>query len=239
MTDEEKFQKTFDKLHASPDVLTEVLKMTTKEQVVPMKKKRFTPKAAAAIAAVVLAAGSGSAAYAMDVGGIQRIVQVWIHGDQTDAIFNVENGNYTLDYKDADGNDVSQGGGGVRVGFTENRTVGTHLAHFNGITVFDTVFWNNQTTGIAEGCIDFLIVYKYFTPLGEVVSIDKHFRSADGIRRLRYRYIVNSHYNVGCRVFVFAIIAVTVSVKNGILQIIQSVQICSVVCVVHLGLMVI
>lgn len=61
----------------------------------------------------LLAAGSGSAAYAMDVGGIQRIVQVWIHGDQTDAIFNVENGNYTLDYKDADGNDVSQGGGGV------------------------------------------------------------------------------------------------------------------------------
>ena len=113
MTDEEKFQKTFDKLHASLDVLTEVLKMTAKEQVVPMKKKRFTPKAAAAIAAVVLAAGSGSAAYAMDVGGIQRIVQVWIHGDQTDAIFNVENGNYTLDYKDADGNDVSQGGGGV------------------------------------------------------------------------------------------------------------------------------
>ena len=98
MTDEEKFQKTFDKLHASPDVLTEVLKMTAKEQVVPMKKKRFTPKAAAAIAAEVLAAGSGSAAYAMDVGGIQRIVQVWI---------------YTLDYKDADGNDVSQGGGGV------------------------------------------------------------------------------------------------------------------------------
>ena len=113
MTDEEKFQKTFDKLHASLDVLTEVLKMTAKEQVVPMKKKRFTPKAAAAIAAVVLVAGSGSAAYAMDVGGIQRIVQVWIHGDQTDAIFNVENGNYTLDYKDADGNDVSQGCGGV------------------------------------------------------------------------------------------------------------------------------
>ena len=56
MTDEEKFQKTFDKLHASPDVLTEVLKMTAKEQVVPMKKKRFTPKAAAEIPAVVLAA---------------------------------------------------------------------------------------------------------------------------------------------------------------------------------------
>ena len=87
--------------------------MAGKEQVVPMKKKRFTPKAAASTTAAIAAAGSGSAAYAMDVGGIQRIVQVWIHGDQTDAIFNVENGNYTLDYKDADGNDVSQGGGGV------------------------------------------------------------------------------------------------------------------------------
>lgn len=32
MTDEEKFQKTFDKLHASPDVLTEVLKMTAKNR---------------------------------------------------------------------------------------------------------------------------------------------------------------------------------------------------------------
>ena len=28
MTDEEKFQKTFEKLHASPDVLTALLKMT-------------------------------------------------------------------------------------------------------------------------------------------------------------------------------------------------------------------
>ena len=51
----------------------------------------------------------------MDLGGIQRIVQVWIHGDQTDATFTVENGSYTLDYKDADGNDVHQGGGGVAI----------------------------------------------------------------------------------------------------------------------------
>lgn len=113
MTDEEKFQKTFDKLHASPDILTEVLNMTEKEQVVSMKKKRFTPKVAAAIAAVVLAVGSGSAAYAMDVGGIQRVVQVWFHGDETNAIFNLEDGSYTIDYKDENGNDVSQGGGGI------------------------------------------------------------------------------------------------------------------------------
>lgn len=113
MTDQEKFQRTFDKLHASPDVLTEVLNMTTNEKIVPIRKKRFTSKVAVAIAALVLVIGSGSAAYAMDLGGIQRIVQVWIHGDQTDATFTVENGSYSLDYKDADGNDFHQEGGGV------------------------------------------------------------------------------------------------------------------------------
>ena len=92
MTNQEKFRRTFDKLHASPDVLTEVLNMTTKETVVPIRKKRFMPKVAAAAAALVLVAGSGTAAYAMDLGGIQRTVQLWIHGDQTDATFMVENG---------------------------------------------------------------------------------------------------------------------------------------------------
>ena len=113
MTDKEKFQKTFDKLHASPDVLMEVLNMTTNEKVVPVRKRRYIPKVAAAVAALVLVVGSGSAAYAMDLGGIQSVVQVWIHGDQTDATFTVENGTYTLDYKDAERQDVHQGGGGV------------------------------------------------------------------------------------------------------------------------------
>ena len=113
MTDKENFQKTFDKLHASPDVLMEVLNMTTNEKVVPVRKRRYITKVAAVVAALVLVVGSGSAAYAMDLGGIQRVVQVWIHGDQTDATFTVENGTYTLDYKDAEGKDVHQGGGGV------------------------------------------------------------------------------------------------------------------------------
>lgn len=113
MADKEIVQRTFDKLHASPDVLTEVLKMTTNEKIIPIRKKRFIPKASVAIAVFVLVIGSVTTAYAMDLGGIQRIVQVWIHGDQTDATFTVENGSYTLDYKDADGNDVHQGGGGV------------------------------------------------------------------------------------------------------------------------------
>lgn len=113
MTDKERFQRVFDKVHASPDVLTEVLNMTTNENLVPIKKRSNFRRVAAAIAVVVIALGSGSAAYGRDLGGIQRTVQIWIHGDQTDATFTVENGAYTLDYKDTDGNDVHQGGGGV------------------------------------------------------------------------------------------------------------------------------
>lgn len=65
--------------------------------------------AAAAMFAIVI--GLGGSAYAMDIGGIQRTVQVWIHGDQTDATLVIENGSYSLDYEDEDGKLVHRGGG--------------------------------------------------------------------------------------------------------------------------------
>ena len=40
MTDREKFQKTFSKLHASPDLLTEVVEMAEEKQVIT-KKRRY------------------------------------------------------------------------------------------------------------------------------------------------------------------------------------------------------
>lgn len=106
MTDREKFQKTFSKLHASPDLLTEVMEMAE-------KRRYHIPKVAVAAIACVVILGSGTAAYAMNVGGIQRTIQIWIHGDQTDAQFVVEDGSYTLDYEDENGEAVHRGGGGV------------------------------------------------------------------------------------------------------------------------------
>lgn len=120
MTDKEKFKKTFDKLHASPDVLTEVLNMTANEKVVPIRKKHNLSRVAVAAAALILTLGSGATAYAMDLGGIQRIVQIWIHGDQTSATFTIDNGIYSLDYTDENGKEVHQGGGGVA--FNEDGT---------------------------------------------------------------------------------------------------------------------
>lgn len=113
MTNQEKIQKSFDRLHASPDIMTEVMNMTTEKKTVQMKKKRGWMGIAAAAAALVLVIGSGSVAYAKDFGGIQRKVQLWIHGDQTDAIMTVEDGNYVLTYEDADGNEMQMEGGGI------------------------------------------------------------------------------------------------------------------------------
>ncbi len=85
----------------------------TPRRQVKRKPAGFRFAAAAAVFAVVV--GLGGSAYAMDIGGIQRTVQVWIHGDQTDATLVVENGSYSLDYEDEDGNQVHREGGGVAI----------------------------------------------------------------------------------------------------------------------------
>ncbi|MDO5155757.1 MAG: hypothetical protein Q4D51_07310 [Eubacteriales bacterium] len=54
MTDQEKFQKVFGKLHASPEVLTEVMKMADSNKVIEIKKKFWMSKVAVAGLAIVL-----------------------------------------------------------------------------------------------------------------------------------------------------------------------------------------
>ena len=89
--------------------------MAEEKQVITKKRRYHIPRAAVAAIACVVVLGSGTAAYAMNVGGIQRTIQIWIHGDQTDAQFVVEDGSYTLDYEDENGEAVHRGGGGVAI----------------------------------------------------------------------------------------------------------------------------
>lgn len=49
-------------------------------------------------------------AYAADIGGIRRIIQIWLYGDQTTAVLDVQNSQYTL--TDEEGSFI-MGGGGV------------------------------------------------------------------------------------------------------------------------------
>ena len=65
------------------------------------KTKRPALRRAATLglaAALVLALGS--VAYASDLGGIQRTVQLWLNGEMTDATLTVNEGSYTLRYPD-------------------------------------------------------------------------------------------------------------------------------------------
>ena len=65
-------------------------------------------------ACIALIAVLATAAYATDVGGIQRTIQLWIHGDQTDAVMVVEkDGSYKVTYADENGDAREMAGGGV------------------------------------------------------------------------------------------------------------------------------
>lgn len=96
MTNKEKYRRAFGVLHASEDILTEVIHMET--------KKHFSLRKAVLLCAVVIAVfAMAGVCYAEDVGGIQRTIQLWCYGDQTDAVLEIQNGSCELTYEAADG----------------------------------------------------------------------------------------------------------------------------------------
>ena len=107
MTNKEKYKQAFSGLHPLEPISLEV------KQMVKIQKKHKFQAAAAILTAFILVGGTGTV-YAANIGGIQRTIQLWIHGDQTDATLDVkEDGSYSLNYSDENGKEVEQGGGGV------------------------------------------------------------------------------------------------------------------------------
>ena len=105
MTNKEMYKRAFSPLHASGE-FKEVKTMKTAR---PIRVRRV----AVLCAAVVFVLALGSVAYAADVGGIQRQVQLWIEGDRTDAVLNITDGSYTVSYEDANGEQQQFMGGGM------------------------------------------------------------------------------------------------------------------------------
>ena len=103
----EKMRAAFAPLHASPDTLTEVMKMT--EQ----KNKNILRRGVTLALAAVLVLALGSVAYASDLGGIQRTLQVWRYGELTSVAITAREGSYEYSYTDANGEVQYGGGGGV------------------------------------------------------------------------------------------------------------------------------
>lgn len=106
MTNHERYQRAFSALHASEAQWTEEPNMKT-------TRKRYLPKALAICAVVALVLALAGITYAANVGGIQRTVQLWFHGDQTDAVLDIQDGSYTVSYEDENGESHEQSGGGV------------------------------------------------------------------------------------------------------------------------------
>lgn len=114
-TNKERYKRAFSALHSSPNTTMEVMNMLNGQS--NNKKRRGISRAMAACLTAVLVIGSSLAAYAANIGGIQQKVQIWIHGDPTDAIIEFDGqGNYNLEYEDENGNIQTQGGGGVAYG---------------------------------------------------------------------------------------------------------------------------
>jgi len=110
MNNKERYQRTFSVVHTSTDYCERVKQMNTKH-------KFYLTKAMVACLALVLILGATVTAYATDLGGIQRTIQLWLHGDQTDAVLDIqEDGSYSLTWQDEDGTTREQGGGGVAIG---------------------------------------------------------------------------------------------------------------------------
>ena len=105
MTNSERYQRAFSTLHASGAMMeVKIMKNT---------KKHYARRAAAVCAAAALVLAMAGAAYAADVGGIRRTVQLWLHGDQTNAVLDIQGDEYTLTYTDGQGRTQEMGGGGI------------------------------------------------------------------------------------------------------------------------------
>ena len=102
MTDKERYKRTFSLLRASQLEFKEEMTMS-KTKILPVRRL------VSLCAAAVMIAAMASVAYAADVGGIRRAVEIWIHGDRTNAVLEVKEGSYTL--KNDQGETVRAGGG--------------------------------------------------------------------------------------------------------------------------------
>ena len=80
-----------------------------KETITMKKKHRTIPRLTATAAAIALIFTLGITAYAADIGSIQRTIQIWLYGNQTDAILDIQAGQYDL--KDDAGDTIIIGGG--------------------------------------------------------------------------------------------------------------------------------
>ena len=150
------------------------------------KKTRSTHRKAARvlrslIAAAAVVAGCG-VCYANNVGGIQRTLQIWTHGQMTTAEVTITNedglSGYSMTYKDGNGKPVEMSGGGVAYDpdgserpltseevMEELNSPDVEMEEKNGRTV---LYYMNQEIDITDKFEDGFAYVKINTPDGQL-----------------------------------------------------------------------
>ena len=150
MSNREQYKKAFSVLQASGDFTLGDEKMAV------LKKKAMLRTFAAAACACLVIVGSSRIAYAANVGGIQRTIQLWMYGDQTDVTIDFDgSGNYSMEYTDADGNTRELGGGGFDVDADGTKRALTEDELIWHLFEEVDVLWSNQCP-VGEHCYIFL-----------------------------------------------------------------------------------
>ena len=103
-----KGEKLYDAFQYIDDCYLDIADTPEKESIT-MKHYSYKRTITVALAAALCISILAVTAYAADVGGIQRIIQIWHYGDQTTAVLDVQAGEYAL--TDQSGVSVASGGG--------------------------------------------------------------------------------------------------------------------------------
>ena len=168
MTNRDKYQRAFRALRPSGNFAMEGIDMNR-------KNSKFSTPRAFAVAAMIalLALGSLSAAFAADLGGIRRAVDIWVNGKKQAAMVEAnydqegegggEAGSYSVTWQDEDGRTHEMGGGGVAYepdGTERPLTMDEYLEGLNGPDVRETddgrmiASWYDQAEDITDRFVD-------------------------------------------------------------------------------------
>lgn len=141
MTNRERYQRSFSTLQPSRA-------WNMEEPNMKPTKRRLLPRFILVTAVVVLVMAMMATAYAANVGGIQRTIQVWLHGDQTAAVLDIQNGEYTLTYTDENGEEHQQMGGGKAFDIFGNEREMTEQELLQNIDMPDVEYLDDGTVWI-------------------------------------------------------------------------------------------
>ena len=144
----------------------------------------------------------GSVAYASDLGGIQRTVQLWLNGEMTDATLTVKNGHYTVNYTDSEGNERERSGGGVAFepdGTERALTEEEMLEHLNAPEVEEredgtvTVYYLDQKLDVTDKFGEDGVCYVQLE--GGEKTIYMTIKRGNGYATSTTKYILPSEFN--------------------------------------------